>query len=171
MDNTIAGQSDCPCCSGEKFSQCCEPIVAGTAFAATPLALMRSRYTAHVCKNMDHILRTMRGKPLTLFDAEKTKEEWFELCQWKKLEIIDAPAVGKTEKSGIVEFKAYYDFEDKEYILHERSKFLKTNNQWYYVSGQKKSADIRTSTKIGRNDDCQCGSGKKYKKCCANVEM
>ena len=23
-----------------------------------------------------------------------------------------------------------------------------------------------TSTKIGRNDPCPCGSGKKYKKCC-----
>ena len=26
--------------------------------------------------------------------------------------------------------------------------------------------DIRTHTKVGRNDPCPCGSGKKYKKCC-----
>ena len=26
----------------------------------------------------------------------------------------------------------------------------------------------RTSTKIGRNDLCPCGSRKKYKKCCIN---
>jgi len=26
----------------------------------------------------------------------------------------------------------------------------------------------RTSEKIGRNDPCSCGSGKKYKKCCGN---
>ena len=25
---------------------------------------------------------------------------------------------------------------------------------------------VRTSAKIGRNDPCPCGSGKKYKKCC-----
>jgi len=25
---------------------------------------------------------------------------------------------------------------------------------------------IRTTPKIGRNDWCPCGSGKKYKKCC-----
>ena len=25
---------------------------------------------------------------------------------------------------------------------------------------------IRTEPKIGRNDVCPCGSGKKYKKCC-----
>jgi len=27
---------------------------------------------------------------------------------------------------------------------------------------------VRTSPKIGRNDPCPCGSGKKYKKCCIN---
>lgn len=27
-------------------------------------------------------------------------------------------------------------------------------------------APIRTETKVGRNDPCPCGSGKKYKKCC-----
>ncbi|HBX23329.1 MAG TPA: hypothetical protein DEF34_06855 [Desulfotomaculum sp.] len=29
-----------------------------------------------------------------------------------------------------------------------------------------KVIDIRTRTKVGRNDPCPCGSGKKYKKCC-----
>ncbi len=28
--------------------------------------------------------------------------------------------------------------------------------------------DIRTGLKIGRNDPCPCGSGKKFKKCCSN---
>ena len=27
---------------------------------------------------------------------------------------------------------------------------------------------IREEKKIGRNDPCPCGSGKKYKKCCMN---
>lgn len=27
---------------------------------------------------------------------------------------------------------------------------------------------MRASAKIGRNDPCPCGSGKKYKKCCMN---
>ncbi|MGB0911339.1 MAG: SEC-C metal-binding domain-containing protein, partial [Nitrospirales bacterium] len=25
---------------------------------------------------------------------------------------------------------------------------------------------VRSEPKIGRNDQCPCGSGKKYKKCC-----
>ena len=31
---------------------------------------------------------------------------------------------------------------------------------------QKQSGTIRKEKKIGRNDQCPCGSGKKYKKCC-----
>jgi preprotein translocase subunit SecA len=29
-----------------------------------------------------------------------------------------------------------------------------------------RSSSIRKTEKIGRNDPCPCGSGKKYKKCC-----
>ena len=34
----------------------------------------------------------------------------------------------------------------------------------------KKSVTIRKSQKVGRNDPCPCGSGKKYKKCCGQNE-
>ena len=29
----------------------------------------------------------------------------------------------------------------------------------------------RKKVKIGRNDKCSCGSGKKYKKCCLSLEV
>ena len=31
---------------------------------------------------------------------------------------------------------------------------------------QVQKTDVRASDKIGRNDACPCGSGKKYKNCC-----
>ncbi|HMA66844.1 MAG TPA: SEC-C metal-binding domain-containing protein [Desulfosalsimonadaceae bacterium] len=31
---------------------------------------------------------------------------------------------------------------------------------------QKKKPVRRSGEKVGRNDPCPCGSGKKYKKCC-----
>lgn len=160
--------TQCPCCSGATFANCCKEIVAGTKLANTPLELMRSRYTAHVCKEMPHILRTMRGRALKLFDEEKTYTEWFDQSVWNKLEIIDSPEVQKYDKEGIVEFKAYYTFQGKDEFLHERSKFIKEDGQWFYVVGQKKNSAIAVSNKIGRNDACPCGSGKKYKKCCAD---
>jgi len=33
-------------------------------------------------------------------------------------------------------------------------------------SGRTPAPVIKTEPKIGRNDPCPCGSGKKYKKCC-----
>jgi len=46
----------------------------------------------------------------------------------------------------------------EEIIPEERRKEL-------YIE-QKQSGTIRKDKKIGRNDPCPCGSGKKYKKCC-----
>jgi len=36
-------------------------------------------------------------------------------------------------------------------------------------AGEGKVAQIKVGTKVGRNDPCPCGSGKKYKKCCGRV--
>ena len=36
---------------------------------------------------------------------------------------------------------------------------------------QKKSGTVIVGKKVGRNDPCPCGSGKKYKKCCMNKEQ
>jgi preprotein translocase subunit SecA len=47
-----------------------------------------------------------------------------------------------------------------------------TANLQYSGSGEaveaKKEPKRRTTPKVGRNDPCPCGSGKKYKKCCGN---
>jgi hypothetical protein len=36
------------------------------------------------------------------------------------------------------------------------------------ASGEKAATFQRPAAKIGRNDPCPCGSGKKYKKCCGS---
>ncbi len=43
--------------------------------------------------------------------------------------------------------------------------FTKERQKELYLE-QKKSGTIVKGEKIGRNDPCPCGSGKKYKKCC-----
>ena len=43
--------------------------------------------------------------------------------------------------------------------------FTKERQHELYME-QKKSGTIVKGPKIGRNDPCPCGSGKKYKKCC-----
>jgi SEC-C motif-containing protein len=50
----------------------------------------------------------------------------------------------------------------------ERSRFVKESDRWYYVDGLLPTPVTyrREEEKVGRNDPCPCGSGKKYKKCC-----
>lgn len=37
------------------------------------------------------------------------------------------------------------------------------------IDYQNRKPSVREYKKIGRNDKCPCGSGKKYKKCCLNT--
>jgi SEC-C motif domain protein len=52
----------------------------------------------------------------------------------------------------------------KRHIHHETGRFARQDGQWYYVDGIM-GVRPRTAPKVGRNDPCPCGSGKKYKKC------
>ncbi|WP_337489209.1 SEC-C metal-binding domain-containing protein, partial [[Ruminococcus] torques] len=45
-------------------------------------------------------------------------------------------------------------------------KIFDENTRKRLYKEQKNSGTIRKEKKIGRNDPCPCGSGKKYKKCC-----
>ncbi len=47
---------------------------------------------------------------------------------------------------------------------HQSSRLSYSSGQ--QVGADKKAPERREGPKIGRNDDCPCGSGKKYKKCC-----
>jgi uncharacterized protein len=38
-------------------------------------------------------------------------------------------------------------------------------------TGAHKSEPRRTTPKVGRNDPCPCGSGRKYKKCCGGAAV
>jgi SEC-C motif-containing protein len=60
-----------------------------------------------------------------------------------------------------VEFKAYYRDGEGIKILHEKSKFITEDDIWKYKDGE------LYNSKVQRNESCPCGSGKKFKKCCA----
>jgi len=57
----------------------------------------------------------------------------------------------------------------EEQVHHEVALFKKIEDQWFFSEAEypKYKTIVRTEKKIGRNDPCPCGSGKKYKKCCA----
>ena len=54
-------------------------------------------------------------------------------------------------------------------ILSEQAERILENNAYYgnpFVGIQREMPYQRETPKVGRNDPCPCGSGKKYKKCC-----
>lgn len=52
------------------------------------------------------------------------------------------------------------------YELPQWEKIFDENTRKRLYKERKNSGTIRKEKKIGRNDPCPCGSGKKYKKCC-----
>lgn len=52
------------------------------------------------------------------------------------------------------------------YELPQWDKIFTAERKKELYREQKQSGIIRKEKKIGRNDPCPCGSGKKYKKCC-----
>ncbi|MHB1405410.1 MAG: YecA family protein [Desulfitobacteriaceae bacterium] len=58
-------------------------------------------------------------------------------------------------------------------IRREEEKFLRPLPQKPFIpqlaQGAGEVIDFRTRTKVGRNDPCPCGSGKKFKRCCGRT--
>ncbi|MCK5028133.1 MAG: YchJ family protein [Bacteroidales bacterium] len=157
--------SDCPCCSGKSYSECCEAIIKNES-APTALSLMRSRYTAYKNEDAEYLYKTTHPKTRGEYEHNEIKE-WSKENTWIKLKIISLEHGNVNDTKGIVEFKAYYqDKHRNEQMLHERSTFLKENKQWFYLDGINNPPRINLMKKVLRNDPCPCGSGKKQKNCC-----
>jgi SEC-C motif-containing protein len=154
--------ASCLCGSGIEYDRCCGLYHSGEKSPATAEALMRSRFAAYALDNADYILAT--------WDAAVQPEKIAfsgENIAWQRLEIIDTKKGGIKDNKGIVEFKAYYLKDGEEYMLHEISRFAKTNGRWLYLDGVvKKVGKIIQQSNHGKNAPCPCGSGKKFKRCC-----
>jgi SEC-C motif domain protein len=161
---------ECPCQSGVSFEKCCEPYLEGRAVPETAEKLMRSRYTAFTRVEIDYIRDTHDPKTRKDFDPKGTRT-WAENSEWLGLEIVSTERGGPQDETGTVEFIARYSVKDQEQQHHEIAEFRKLDNRWYFTDGKIAGATtfVRAEEKIGRNDPCPCGSGKKYKKCCATA--
>lgn len=157
----------CPCCSGKQFSECCGPIVEHSIKAPTAESLMRARYTAYAMCNIDFLYASSGKEVQDEFDPEASRR-WAEGSQWDGMEVISTEKGTEADDDGIVEFIARYSVNGTEFEHHERSIFQRVNGEWKFIDGKlvKPEPFVRETPKVGRNDPCPCGSGKKYKKCC-----
>lgn len=164
MSAAVAPPKDCPCGSGRAFENCCGPILGGQARAKTAEALMRSRYAAFAVGNVDYILETHHTSTREEVSADAIRD-WSKRAQWLGLEILGSEGGGEGDDLGAVSFVARY--REKGVIVNHRedARFERENGAWRFVTGVQPPAR-REAPKVGRNDPCTCGSGKKWKKCC-----
>lgn len=163
---TTTETKDCPCGSGKPFTQCCEPLLKGKARAEAPEQLMRSRYTAFAVGDIDYIFDTHDPDTVEQIDRKST-ETWSKQSEWLGLEILETKLGGPEDYTGTVEFVARYKARGTKIDHREVATFRKHNGRWLFVDGEEVAGPpvVREGPKVGRNDPCPCGSGKKYKKC------
>jgi preprotein translocase subunit SecA len=76
-----------------------------------------------------------------------------------RTEFVEAPPAHKGAPSRVM--MVHQDATNIGYSGQEETDIQKAGKQ-----RSKKPQPVRAETKVGRNDPCPCGSGKKYKKCC-----
>ena len=163
LPKPVSGQP-CPCGSGLDFSACCEPIITGQRLAATAEQLMRARFTGHVANANEFLHYTYLPSSRQPYVEETDTAP----LPWTRLVIhAHEPEV----KPGVsnVDFTAYFNAEGGgEGALHEKSEFHRISGKWIFARTLRQGpAPVKSSDpKVGRNDPCTCGSGKKFKKCC-----
>jgi SEC-C motif-containing protein len=124
---------------------------------------MRSRYTAYTRKDFGYLVRTWdaRTRPDSLHEESG--------LEWIGLSILNTRKGLAEDEEGVVEFVARFRVNDMDDQLHEVSRFGKCNGEWFYLDGEADNPGKPVhAPKIGRNEPCPCGSGKKFKKCCGS---
>jgi SEC-C motif-containing protein len=120
----------CPCGSGRPYAACCGRWHAGPQQLQAPdaEALMRSRYSAFVLGLHDYLLATWHPstRPATL-GPDEPGLKWLGL-QVRQHRVLD-------DAHAEVEFVARSKLGGRAHRLHERSRFVRDNGQWFYVDG------------------------------------
>lgn len=121
----ISPESPCPCGSGSTFEACCQPVLADARVAETAEQLMRSRYTANVVGDDEHLYRTWHPRT-------RPPEVETDPTRWRSLRILNTVDGQPGDETGEVEFQATWS-DYRLHIHHERSEFVRRANRWMYV--------------------------------------
>jgi SEC-C motif-containing protein len=148
----------CPCGSGSSLGHCCGPYHAGTAAPSAEL-LMRSRYSAYVLGLVDYLVATTLPAQQSALDRA-AMAAWSAQSTWLGLEVESSELFGGQPEHAQVCFVARWHDAQGEHSHRERSAFVQVSGRWFFL-------DPTVPLKAGRNDPCPCGSGQKFKKCCA----
>ena len=122
----------CHCDSMLPFADCCKPFLTGQQTATTALALMRSRYSAHVEGNASYIWNTYGQEQRQNLSIEVLRQS-LENITWQELEILRVVRGRNEDDYGEVEFVAHYVHNHASLSMIEHSSFKKEDGNWKYI--------------------------------------
>lgn len=122
--------SPCPCGTGLSYGRCCARWHQGAKRLQAPDAetLMRSRYSAFVHDELPYLLDTWHAstRPAAL-EPNPAGLKWLGLQVRRH--------VAQNDTHALVEFVARSRFNGRASRLHETSRFIRQDGQWFYVDG------------------------------------
>jgi len=134
------------------------------SWPSSPLELLQARYQAHVKADVDFIVASTHPEMRDKLD-QGVIQNWCKQATWLGYHVEEESVEGD---SAFITFLLRYEEANKPVNHYERAEFRQHEGKWhYYDSSFPKPKTIkREEPKLGRNDPCACGSGKKFKKCC-----
>jgi SEC-C motif domain protein len=118
----------CPCRKKSEttiYAACCQPLHNG-ASAATPEALMRSRYAAFALHKEPYLLTTWHASTRPKQVNFAPGETWIQLKVLSSTVDVDTATVA---------FEARYRNGGATGLLSETSRFVREGGRWFYVDG------------------------------------
>lgn len=149
----------CPCGSDCALRDCCGRYHAGTP-APDAERLMRSRYSAYVLGLIDYLVDTTAPAQQQRLDREALTA-WSLGSRWQGLQVLEHRTEPDDPAHARVAFVARWEDGRGAHRHEERSGFVQRDGRWFFL-------DPTVRPLPGRNDACLCGSGAKFKKCCAD---
>lgn len=135
-----------------------------------PEELLRKRYEAFEKGDVDYILETHHSETRDQIEREAV-QSWSKNSRWKGLEVKEKKTEGQDK--AFIHFTVKYERNFETVDHTEWAEFRKEDGKWFYYDSEFPAPETikRASEKLGRNDPCHCGSGKKFKKCHANPSV
>lgn len=123
----------CPCCSAKRFGDCCQPLLEGRNSAQTAEQLMRSRYCAHACGQIQYIVDTWEQEQRRELDINAIAQ-WALNSQWLGLQVLSCHKGLAGDSDGTVEFVASFKSGGELQLHREKSTFICRDGRWFFLN-------------------------------------
>ena len=123
---------NCHCGNTKTYQECCEIFHRNNGKTETAEQLMRSRYSAFVLADGNYLMATHHSSTRPIKE-KKAIVKWAKSVQWIRLEVLETTNGTENDTEGTVTFNAYFFENGNVDVIHEKSAFVKENDQWFYL--------------------------------------